>query len=119
MSFWQCRIDDKECVLKVLRTREELSTGYQHHPVGPTDNEGFLFLFADELPERTFHMRNVKFNLDLLGFNNEGKLIFTTSMQANAEGVYKIPAGCKFIVEMQENWSNGINKNCHLSIIRH
>jgi uncharacterized membrane protein (UPF0127 family) len=108
MAFWDCKIGNKECTLKVLRTNAEKEQGYQHYPVGPSDGEGFLFLFSDQTPSRKFHMRNVKFNLDLLGFDNGGKLICVIPMESNSQEEYTIPRGCKFIVEVKEGWSKDL-----------
>lgn len=111
MSFWNCTIANKDCSVKVLRTDEDRAMGYQHHPTGPTSSEGLLFLFTDNLPKRMFHMRNVSFNLDLLGFDKEGKLICTIPMKSNNEEQYPIPAGCKFIIEIIEGWSKDLKRD--------
>ncbi len=52
-------------------------------------------------------MRNVKFDLDLLGFNSEGRLIFILPMTTNATIQYKtLP--CKYCVEVQKGWGSDL-----------
>ena len=100
---WLALIDDKEISLKVLETPLERAVGYQGSKIGPSNKEGLLFLFANE-NNRKFHMRNVCFDLELLGFDKDGVLRCVLPMQANSNEAYHTPA-CKFIIEVSSGWS--------------
>lgn len=97
-------IGDLPIKLRALSTPQEWAQGYQFHLIPPVPGEGLLFIFNEEAP-RTFHMKNVDFDLDLLAFDSSGKLLSKIPMKGNAEISYKTPA-CKFIVEAPCGWSS-------------
>lgn len=103
---WAARIGNKSIMLSPLVSDEDRSEGYQHDDRGPSEHEGALFVFDDEAP-RTFHMQNVSFDLDLLGFNAEHRLVFVLPMIANAPNHYEtLP--CKYAVEVPRGWAGNL-----------
>jgi uncharacterized membrane protein (UPF0127 family) len=103
---WPARIGNKSLMLVPLMTDKERTKGYQHAENSPSEFEGALFVFEDELP-RTFHMKNVPFDLDLLGFNAEWRLVFALPMAANGPCHYEtLP--CKYAVEVPKGWSSDL-----------
>jgi uncharacterized membrane protein (UPF0127 family) len=96
------KIGNKTIQLCPLSSKEERAEGYQHAEHEPSEDEGLLFIFDDEKP-RHFHMRNVPFDLDLLGFNSDGRLVWVVPMTANNKHNYKtLP--CKYAVEVPSGW---------------
>lgn len=93
--------------LQILSMPEEWAQGYQHQSA-PNGKEGLLFVFDDFTP-RSFHMRNVNFDLMLLGFDENGKMVCKFPMKANAEIFYKTPP-CKFIVEIPRSLASFIGQ---------
>lgn len=103
---WPARIGNKYINLSPLVTSIDRSRGYQHVEECPCGDQGLLFVFEDE-QQRKFHMRNVGFDLDLLGFNSEGRLIFVLPMHANAGLKYEtLP--CKYAVEVSKGWGSDL-----------
>lgn len=100
------RIGNKSVMLARLATDSERTKGYQHVKTSPNDLEGALFIFEDETP-RTFHMNNVSFDLDLLGFNANNRLVFVLPMTSNALNQYEtLP--CKYAVEASKGWGSDL-----------
>jgi hypothetical protein len=100
------RIGNRNIHLCPLYNDEQRKNGYQNIFTEPVD-EGLLFIFNDEEP-RKFHMKNVNFDLDLLGFNKNGLLIFVIKMKKGSDIMYDtLP--CKYAVETKSGWSNGID----------
>jgi len=63
-------------------------------------------------------MRNVAFDLDLLGFDQGGKLVCAIPMKAGGKKVYSTPP-CKFIVEVAKGWCSELNsqeQECRLKL---
>jgi uncharacterized membrane protein (UPF0127 family) len=99
--------------------------GYQAISVPPIQNkQGLLFIFDDnDLTEpRTFHMRNVLFDLDVLCFDKHGFLI---EVIRNMKSPYDIQTGtcnkllfnktystktngCKYCIEVLAGWNGMI-----------
>lgn len=103
--------------LKILSTPEERALGYQHQKTSPNPGEGLLFLF-DNPSEQTFHMRNVGFDLDLLGFDDTGKLICKIPMLSDSRNLYKTPP-VKFVVEVPRDWAKCLKPGgCNLRVRR-
>jgi len=112
---WKVLIGGKPVQLKVLKTDAERGAGYQHHLHSPSLSEGLLFLFSDELG-RTFHMRNVSFDLDLIGFNTDGEMVCIIPMKANNQQKYFTPP-CKFVVEVAKGFSDDLPENCSIKLL--
>jgi len=102
-------IGDKPVQLKILSTSGEKELGYQFKEASPGEGEGLLFLFGDEEP-RMFHMKNVKFDLDLLGFDSTGKLVCVVPMKSESKEKYFIPS-CQYVVEMRRGWGDDLEQN--------
>jgi len=114
-AYWNILIAGKPVHVRVLRTEEERSTGYQHCEQAPAIGEGLLFLFQDER-QRAFHMRNVPFDLDLIGFTKDGELACILPMKSSSPKVYSTPP-CKFIVEVQKGFGSDLGDGCFLEIV--
>lgn len=106
--------------LKVLSTPENQMKGYMHGEE-PKDGEGLLFVYDEELP-LSFWMKNVKFPLDLIFFDNSMNYLGHETMDPDdgrndddlPRYLSKKPA--RFAVEVPSGWSNkNIDKdNCKL-----
>lgn len=104
---WPAKIGHKNIHLCPLLNSDEHATGYQNVAIGPENEEGLLFVFDSEKP-RVFHMENVGFDLDLLGFNAEGRLVCIIPMCAGEGAKYKtLP--CKYIVEAPRGWGSDLD----------
>lgn len=103
---WKAYIGEMPIKLRVLTTPLEHSIGFQYQDTVPTPGEGLLFLFQSE-KSRNFHMKNVNFDLDLLGFDCAGKLICKIPMRSNAKVSYSTPK-CKFIIEVPKGWATNL-----------
>lgn len=104
---WPAKIGHKNIHLCPLLNADEHAAGYQNIAIGPKDDEGLLFVFDTEKP-RLFHMENVGFDLDLLGFNAEGRLICVIPMHTGQDAKYKtLP--CKFVVEAPKGWGSDLD----------
>lgn len=103
---WPAKIGNKTINLSPLVTSAGRSKGYQYAEECPCGDQGLLFVFEDEQP-RNFHMRNVNFDLDLLGFNSDGRLVFVLPMLANSGLKYEtLP--CKYAVEVPKGWGSDL-----------
>jgi len=103
---WPAKIGNKSLFLRPLLSSQEREDGYQYCQEGPDMHEGLLFIFEDEAP-RKFHMNNVNFDLDLLGFNSDLQLVFVLPMISNAHMHYDtLP--CKYAVEVRKGWADNI-----------
>lgn len=104
---WPAKIGHKNIHLCPLLNADEHALGYQNFATGPEDEEGLLFVFDSEKP-RLFHMENVCFDLDLLGFNADGRLVCVIPMFAGTGAKYKtLP--CKYIVEAKRGWASDLD----------
>ena len=116
-THWKVSVGNKPLRLKVLRSREGKKKGYQNCEQAPSSGEGLLFMFEGER-QRSFHMRNVGFDLDLLGFNEDGKFVCVVPMKSGGKKVYTTPVACKFIVETTPGWAADLGlEQCHLKIL--
>lgn len=80
--------------------------GYQFTNPPPSPGEGLLFVFNNE-ESHQFHMNNVGFDLDLLGFDRNGCLVCNIPMKSGVRILYKTPP-VKFVVEAPSGWSNSL-----------
>lgn len=103
--------------LKILSTPEERAKGFQFQKNPPMLGEGLLFLFDEQEPQ-TFHMRNVGFDIDLLGFDSVGRMVCKLPMKAQAEKLYKTPP-VKFVIEAPRGWAKCLEPGeCTLRVRR-
>ena len=104
----KCKISIGNRCLTVdaLTSDASRAKGYQNQKAAPGQNDGLLFVFYNEAPRR-FHMKNVAFDLTLLGFDKSGKLICIIPMASNSRKQYKTPP-CKFVVEVASGWGFGL-----------
>lgn len=110
-------IGDLPIKLKILSTPEERAKGFQHQKIPPSLGEGLLFLFDEQEPQ-TFHMRNVYFDIDLLGFDSLGQMVCKLPMKAQSEKLYKTPP-VKFVVEVPKGWAKCLEPGeCTLRVRR-
>lgn len=119
----------------MLTTDEELQAGYQDVSVPPRlDVQGLLFDFSNEEEDvKTFHMRNVYFDLDLLCFNREGYIVKIIrgmkspyTLDENLERVvsvnrtlynkvYSSQVPCTYCIEVLAGWNSfGVTRNTKL-----
>jgi len=113
--FCHGRIGDAPIKMRVLSTDAERACGYQFEKDIPKPGEGLLFLF-DEESSRHFHMNNVMFDLDLLGFDKNGHLVCFIPMKSGTQTLYKTPP-VKYVVETSRGWLNGLKpERCALRV---
>lgn len=106
-------IGGKPLRLKVLTSKKDRMRGYQFAHRSPSDSEGMMFVFPSE-SKQSFHMHNVKFNLDLLVFDKNGILRAIIPMEANRRKPYTTPTTCMYCVEVPGQWGSqlkvGVNR---------
>lgn len=90
-------ICNKPYKLSILINPDELEKGYQHCQTAPEKDEGLLFIFSKE-KQHYLHMRNVGFDLQVLCFNSDKKLVGKFIMPSESNKLYRTPV-CKYIVE--------------------
>lgn len=104
----------------VLTSDQDKLLGYQAVAVAPISNkQGLVFVF-DESEVRSFHMRNVLFDLDLLCFDEEGYLVNivygmkspynlesdpVTASKKLLRKVYSTKVPCKYCIEVLSGWN--------------
>jgi len=111
------KIDNKDISLCPLKNEIERKHGYQFVKSPPTNTQGLLFVF-DDVDSRVFHMNNVSFDLDLLGFDEEQNLIFVIPMKSKSEKTYKTPP-CKFCIEVIGGWADTLQtKKCKVQFLK-
>lgn len=99
--------DTKACIsnkfnfkVKVLRTREEQAEGFQNKPE-PDDGFGLYFVYG--APETLgFWMKDVPYNLELLAFDEDGRLFQVIHLKANDSTIKMIVKPCSHVVEVRE-----------------
>lgn len=91
-------------VLDVLRTSEELEQGYRGH-FAPGNDEGKLFVFP-KIGPRSFWMKDVPFDLEILAFDSSLSLIHQGRLKAMDETSYRLPASTKYVLELKAGWAH-------------
>lgn len=88
--------------LSALISPADQARGFQHH-TKPNPDEGLVFLYRKVGP-KSFHMRNVPFDVDLICLDTDNQIISITKMQANSNGTYTTPNNCKNVIEVPSDW---------------
>lgn len=88
--------------LKLLTTRSEQAVGFQNVRE-PSEDMGLLFVYP-EVGSKSFHMRNVSFDIDLICLNINQDIIDIIRMESESDKIYTTPSS-KNIIEMPSSWS--------------
>jgi uncharacterized membrane protein (UPF0127 family) len=107
--------------LRVASTPESQMKGYMHHESGPKNNSGLLFVYDQPQP-LSFWMKNVKFPLDIIFFDDSMNYIGHETMDPAQEAPdeqipqYHSKKPARFAVELEAGWcEKNMRPNCKLS----
>lgn len=115
------KISGIDLALKVMSTPESQMNGYMNHETGPTGNTGLLFVYDQPQP-LSFWMKQVKFPLDVIFFDDDKKYVGHETMDP-AHGVpddqiphYHSKKPARFAVELEAGWcEKNMRPDCNLS----
>jgi len=110
-----CKLGDFPMKLKIASTPQSQLKGYQHSEQEPSDNEGILFVYPNEI-KASFWMKNVNFPLDILFFNSNKELVHAETMSNNSyPKIFSCDSPIQYAVETKAGWYNRHgNKNLKL-----
>lgn len=84
-------------------TQEEQERGYLRRQPPASDGEGILFVFAP--PKRqTFHMKGVKFPLDIIMADKRGMVVAAANMTPNSPARYAAQVPIRYALEVKGGW---------------
>jgi uncharacterized membrane protein (UPF0127 family) len=116
----RANISDIEIKLKVLSTPQSQAKGFMEEPE-PAENTGLLFIY-DEIQPLSFWMKNVKFPLDIIFFDDYMKYIDHYTMDPgqdiddSQQPQYHSKKPARFAVELPAGWcEKNMKPNCKLS----
>lgn len=92
-------------MLKKLETPEEKQTGFMFKTSRPSDDFGMLFVGCT-VYKQSFWMKNVPFDLDLLGFNENNKLVEVIKLIAQDETPRTFSMYVQNVVEVRSGWTD-------------
>ncbi len=102
--------------LRILRTPAEHEKGFMFEPE-PDDGFGLYFLYPE--PRRLgFWMRNVPYDLDLVGLDSDLRVIEIRRLIANDERTVMLNRPCQHVLELKRGWCarNGITPGVRLKL---
>ena len=115
------RISGVPLKLMVASTPESQMKGYMNHETGPLGNRGIIFVYDQPQP-LSFWMKNVKFPLDIIFFddlmNYVGHETMDPAHEVDDERIptYKSKRPARFAVELEAGWcEKNMHPNCKLS----
>lgn len=88
--------------LKVLRSPGDQREGFMNKPE-PDDSFGLLFLYS-EPRILGFWMKNVPFDLDLIGLNDGMQVTEIIRLRANDESTKVLSSPCTQVLELKAGW---------------
>lgn len=104
----EAELAGKHLRLRVLNTPEQHQKGFMFEPE-PHDGFGLLFVYEQEQP-LSFWMRNVPYDLDLIGLDNDLRVKEVHRLIANDERTVSFSRPCRYALELKRGWcaKNGV-----------
>lgn len=96
-------IGENLILLQELNTLEEKQKGFMFHDNPPNDDFGLLFM-NEHSSKQSFWMKNVPFDLDLLGFDKSHCLVEVINLVANDEIPKSFKNDVLNVVEVRAGW---------------
>lgn len=109
-------LNNKALRLRILRSREEHEKGFMFEP---EPDDGFGLFFVYERPERLgFWMRNVPYDLDLVGLDSDLRVQEIRKLIANDERTVTLNKPSQHVLELRSGWCarNGIRPGIKLNL---
>lgn len=115
------RLGNSELQLKVLTSLKSQEKGFMYENTPLKENEGLLFLY-DRPTQLTFWMKNVRFPLDIIFFDENRQYINHHEMKAQLFDTdrnlirYSSSAPAQYAVELKNTWCRKFLdlNNCNL-----
>jgi hypothetical protein len=92
-----------EMNVKVASLPQTQMKGYMNGKVEPSDNEGMIFIFDEEIPLK-FWMKNVKFPLDIIFFDSHLNYLNHYTMQCGSTKSYESIKPAMYALETRAGW---------------
>ena len=96
---------NKNLLLQVLSNKADLARGFMFKMKPPKDDEGLLFVF-DEPSNHSFWMKNVFFDLDIIGFDESFRCTHIGQMFSMSERSHYVPYPALYILEVRAGWAD-------------
>ena len=87
--------------LKLLLSPEERTKGFMFG-TEPKDHEGLMFVFPSQ-ETHSFWMKNVPFDLDVIGLSATLDVVHIGTLKANNEKSHLVP-NSKYVLEVRSGW---------------
>lgn len=96
------KLGDTTVALTVLGTKEDKAKGFMGAAEPPLDSAGLLFMN----PSKSFWMKNVPFDLDLVGFDDSNRVVEILNLVAHDTNPVTFSApNLKTAVELRSGWA--------------
>lgn len=95
-------INGQTVFCEISETPEKRSKGLMFREYLPK-NQGMIFIYQDE-QIRTYHMRDVKFPIDIAFVNGQGIIIDIQQMDLDPTKKYPSKKPAQFALEVNKNW---------------